>query len=75
MWEFHSSYAGRTESWSWKRFYEGRLSSQSRPGLFQTIRDALADAGLHGFEIHLDRWEICVGGASFNLAGSPLHES
>jgi hypothetical protein len=64
MWEFHSSYSGGNQDWSWQNFHQGRLRRQSGPG-FNTVREAIADANLHGFEAHIDRWSIYAATSTF----------
>lgn len=57
MWEFHSRYNGFTHRWLWKYFFQGVLSRSSGPN-FNSMSDAVKDARGHGFEMHMDRWQI-----------------
>jgi hypothetical protein len=59
MWEFHSFDTGRRQRWSWKHHRHGKLRQESEPR-FNTVGEAIADAGFHGFEAHVDRWVICA---------------
>lgn len=56
MWEFHSSYDGVHQRWSWQHFIHGLLRGAS--GDFQSMHDAVNDAQAHGFEMHVHRWSI-----------------
>ena len=59
MWEFHSHYDGFSHRWLWKYFFQGVLSRFSGPDFdFNTMSDAVGDAKGHGFEMHMDRWQI-----------------
>lgn len=57
MWEFSSSYDGNCHRWLWKHFQQGLLREASPPE-FVSMNDAIRDANAHGFEMHLDRWQV-----------------
>lgn len=57
MWEFHTFFSGHQRCWSWKCFDQGRLRRESGPS-FQSVHEAMTDATLHGFERHINRWNI-----------------
>lgn len=65
MWEFHTFFSEHKRCWSWKCFDQGRLQRQSGPS-FRTVREAMTDAGLHGFESHINRWHIFNAESNLN---------
>ena len=61
MWEFRSFYNGIIHRWWWRLFVNGHLEQESRPD-FRSVNDAISDARMYGFQMHLDRWEIRTSG-------------
>jgi hypothetical protein len=71
MWEFHSFEAGRKQRWSWNHHHHGKLRQESGRR-FDSLAEAIMDAGCHGFEAHVDRWTVCAAESCYRQGARPV---